>query len=496
MNERIEYTPDGKGFILNADDYSRHEVKNFADVYDKEKFLDLMKKGGKARDWVARHNTFGYYVKKRDADGNVLSDADAQLQALPRYMTDESWYDEDNYFWIQIDGFSKPLICQLRISNHNTSHSQYESSHSNDKSVDCQTCLNVIIGDTAYNRDKFDTHAKGKDAIVSVETFFDEDKRTPEQIKFFENFVEKVRKGAQPSITMAEIRKYIDPKARIVISQNGKETTASLANIRPSQYSARKNRVVNRLKTRAWTTKTNNNNFEIPKAIPFSVVTKNQTGEKYTDKDGEYDIFLYNDRRFAFSYDKFKAYYIKTNGNLSKDNEIEILDENRRRRHNILEDKNMKILVKRNNKLLKLGEGRIYSKSQLRLHETITVGDTTSNDEQINGAGDLERKVNQGFATDSKLDAQTVPMDSIGHPTQVLKGSGTVLQTDQKQLSQNKAQYANLAQQMPGAKLKVLKGNALSNGDNTLSTESRVIEMRKSSIPFTKKELSDFLSTL
>ena len=169
---------------------------------------------------------------------------------------------------------------------------------------------------------------------------------------------------------------------------------------------------------------------------------------------------------------------------------------NERRRHNILEDKNMKILVKRNNKLLKLGEGRIYSKSQLRLHETITVGDTTSNDEQINGAGDLERKVNQGFATDSKLDAQTVPMDSIGHPTQVLKGSGTVLQTDQKQLSQNKAQYANLAKEMPGAKLKVLKGNALSNGNNTLSTESRLIEMRKSSIPFTKKELSDFLSTL
>ncbi len=48
MNEHIDYTPDCKGFVLHADNGTDYTVPHFEDVYDKEKFLDLMKKGGKA----------------------------------------------------------------------------------------------------------------------------------------------------------------------------------------------------------------------------------------------------------------------------------------------------------------------------------------------------------------------------------------------------------------------------------------------------------------
>jgi hypothetical protein len=498
LYERIHYTPDGKGFTLYGDDGSDHEVKNFADVYNKDKFLELMKKGGKARDWVARHNLFGYYVKPTDYETKKkLTKAEAQLLALPRYMSDESWYDEDNYFWIQIDGFEKPLISQLRISNHNTVHKQYEKSHSNDKSVDCQTCLNVVIGDKAYNRDKFNTYAVGDDAIVSVETFFDEDNRTPEQIEFFEDFVEKVRSGSQPSITMDEIRTYIDPNARVVISQGGAETTASLANIRPSQYAARKIRVVTRYNPRDWNAEKENTNFEIPKAIPYSDVSNGDTGEEYVDRKDKkaYNVFVYNGKRFAFDYGELVAYYIKSNGNLSKDNPIEILDENKRKRYNILEDKYMKIYTKKNNGLRKLGEGRIYSKSQLRLNEFTNgkVSLTLNPNGQDVRASSVQTSAQNMLHQVPQATAVTIQSDDIDGVSAPTFSSSDPRNDTVQNIAAKNANGATIQQAAKnGGAIQITKDDQQSDG----LSESRINEMRKSSIPFTKGELNNFLRNL
>lgn len=501
MNEHIDYTPDGKGFYLYADDGTVYTVPRFEDVYDKEKFLDLMKKGGKAREWISKHDDFGFYVKKKDRNGRKLSDNDARLQARGRYMGDESWYDEDNYFWVITEEFQDPLICQLRISNHNTSHEQYETSHLNDTTVDCQTCLNIIIGDKAYNRNK-PTTAQGKYAIISIEAFFDEPKRTEEQIAFFEDFISKVRSGSQPHITMDEIRTYIDPNAKIVASQNGYFISPSEANIKPNQFDiTRKNRVVDRLKPRAWNKPKVDPNSDIPKEIRLSDAMEGATDEKYQDKDGEYEIFIYNNRRFGLDYPNHVAYFFKKNGNLSKANPIPILDENKRKKYNILrEDKSMRILVKTNKGLRPLGEGRIYSKSQLKLNEVYTDGkvsltlnpngqDVRASSVQTN-AQNMLHTVPQATAVTLQaddVDGVTAPTFSASDPR-----NDTVQQIDVKHATS--AAITNAAKN--GGTLQITKTDPQTSAMESKKNKKNIVEMRNNSIQFTKKELGEFLSSL
>ena len=150
----------------------------------------------------------------------------------------------------------------------------------------------------------------------------------------------------------------------------------------------------------------------------------------------------------------------------------------------------MKILVKKNNKLMSLGEGKIYSKSQLTLKEdNELIGDATPNDEKIAGTGALTTTVNKELTSHPQEDGVSVGLDSLNNSTQRLKGDGTNIKMTQQQLAQNKAQISNLATQMPGAQLTIMRGNGIKN-------ESRIIEMRKNSIPFTKKELHKFLMDL
>lgn len=518
MNEHIDYTPDGKGFYLYADDGTVYTVPRFEDVYDKEKFLDLMKKGGKAREWISKHDDFGLYVKKRDRNGRKLSDNDARLQARGRYMGDESWYDEDNYFWVVTEEFQDPLICQLRISNHNTSHEQYESSHLNDTTVDCQTCLNIIIGDKAYNRNK-PTTAQGKYAIISIEAFFDEPKRTKEQIAFFEDFISKVRSGSQPHITMDEIRTYIDPNAKIVASQNGYFISPSEANIKPNQFDiTRKNRVIDRLKPRAWNKPKVDPNSDIPKEIRLSDAMEGATNEKYQDKDGEYEIFIYNNRRFGLDYPNHVAYFFKKNGNLSKANPIPILDENKRKKYNILrEDKNMRILVKTNKGLRPLGEGKIYSKKELSLNEDVTGRVYTKKQLKLSEAwtnGKVALTLNPNGQDITPSSVQTSAQNMLNN---VPQATAVTLQADDvdgvtaptfspedprndtvQNISAKKATSSavqNAAKN--GGTINITKDDPQqgSMGESKKGSD-KLIEMRRNSIPFSKTELSKFLRSL
>lgn len=493
MNEHIDYTPDGKGFVLHADDGTDYTVPSFEDVYNKDKFLELMKKGGKAREWISRHNDLGLYVKNRDIEGNKLSKADAQLQARPRYMGDESWYDEDNYFWVEFEEIPQPLICQLRISNHNTSHRQYEISHLNDKTVDCQTCLNIIIGDSAYNRDQ-GTRAEGEYAIISIEAFFDEESKTQEEIEYFEKFIEMIRSGSQPHITMDKIRAYIDPNAKVIASQNGEFISLSDANIKPSQYdTTRKNRVVSRIKPRAWNKEKENDNDTIPKEFKLSDIIDGSTDEKYQDKEGEYDIFIYNGRRFALDYPKHVAFFFKTNGNLSKANPIPIIDENKHKKINLLrEDKNMKILVKKNNKLFNLGEGKIYLKKELKLNE---INGIDANIGSANGIQQAQMKARQLMNRNPSVTSASADAGKLDGQSDKNSGEGTEFRLPTDATGQQLAQAQNIVRNQSADDVQITFTKP-ENQNGSSTNESRIIEMRRNSIPFTKKELNKFLKEI
>jgi hypothetical protein len=155
----------------------------------------------------------------------------------------------------------------------------------------------------------------------------------------------------------------------------------------------------------------------------------------------------------------------------------------------------MKIFVKRDNKLKPLGEGKIYSKSQLRLNED----SFDANLGMVNGIQQAQMKakqmmsknptINSASADAGKLDGQSDVNGAEGIKLEVpVNATGSQLAQAQRMVKDQSADDAQITFTKPQTQSSM-------NNDNGLG-ESKIIEMRKNSIPFTKKELSNFLRTL
>jgi hypothetical protein len=147
----------------------------------------------------------------------------------------------------------------------------------------------------------------------------------------------------------------------------------------------------------------------------------------------------------------------------------------------------MKILVKRNNNLINLGEGRIYSKSQLRLNEL------DANIGMANGIQQAQMKAKQLMNQNAGVDSASVEAGKADGQNDANSGEGLKLEVPVnatgKQLAQ--AQRMTKDQSADDAQITFTKPQTSSSSMNT--NESRIVEMRKNSIPFTKKELHKFL---
>lgn len=188
-------------------------------------------------------------------------------------------------------------------------------------------------------------------------------------------------------------------------------------------------------------------------------------------------------------------------GNLSKANPIPILDENERKKYNILrEDKNMRILVKTNKGLRPLGEGRIYSKGQLRLSEAYTNGKVSltlnPNGQDVRAssvqtsAQNMLNNVPQATAVTLQaddVDGVTAPTFSASDPR-----NDTVQQMDVKHA--NSAAVTDAAEN--GGTIQITKNDPQQTAMESKKNKKDIVEMRENSIPFTKKELNKFLSSL
>jgi hypothetical protein len=156
----------------------------------------------------------------------------------------------------------------------------------------------------------------------------------------------------------------------------------------------------------------------------------------------------------------------------------------------------MKILVKKDNGLVNIGEGKIYSKSQLKLNEiegdngtTVTSTDTTTPNQ---GLADGVKQLN-------KAPQANAFEKTVGGMDGNVKDDGTTL-TMSKQVAQS-------AKGKQDANNFIKMSQNTTNGDqnkirivNTPSVQlshkapRKVLdELRKNSIPFTKKELHKFL---
>jgi len=155
----------------------------------------------------------------------------------------------------------------------------------------------------------------------------------------------------------------------------------------------------------------------------------------------------------------------------------------------------MKIFVKKDNSLKPLGEGRIYSKRQLKLNEFTNgkVSLTLNPNGQDVRASSIQTSAQNMLNQVPQATAVTVQSDDIdGVSTPTFSASDPRNDTVQNIAAKN-ANGATIQQAAKnGGTINITKDDSQQNGLG----ESRIIEMRKNSIPFTKKELNNFLSSL
>lgn len=160
----------------------------------------------------------------------------------------------------------------------------------------------------------------------------------------------------------------------------------------------------------------------------------------------------------------------------------------------------MKIMVKTDKGLRSLGEGRIYSKSQLRLSESYTNGKvslTLNPNGQDVRASSVQTSAQNMLNTVPQATAVTLQADDVDGVTAPTFSpsdprNDTVQQMDVKHATS--AAVSNAAKN--GGTLQITKDDPQQSSMESKTTKKDIVEMRNNSIQFTKKELSEFLSSL
>lgn len=154
----------------------------------------------------------------------------------------------------------------------------------------------------------------------------------------------------------------------------------------------------------------------------------------------------------------------------------------------------MRVLVKNNNRLVELGEGRVFSKSQLTLNE-----DVTASLGMANGIQAAQMKAKQIMAKNPNIDSASSDAGKLDGQNDQSTGEGMKLQVpinaSGSQLSNAQSMVRN--QSNDDVEIEFTKDTP---SDNDMANESkeydRLKDLRENSIPFTKKSLSEFLRTI
>ena len=147
----------------------------------------------------------------------------------------------------------------------------------------------------------------------------------------------------------------------------------------------------------------------------------------------------------------------------------------------------MKILVKRNNNLINLGEGRIYSKSQLRLNEL------DANIGTANGIQQAQMKAKQLMNQNAGVDSASVEAGKADGQNDTNSGEGLKLEVPVNATGNQLAQAQRMTRDQSADDAQITFTKPQTSSSSMDTNESRIIEMRRNSIPFTKKELHKFL---
>ena len=240
----------------------------------------------------------------------------------------------------------------------------------------------------------------------------------------------------------------------------------------------------------------------------FVTVYLRSKGYNFLDRNGGIASRIWFDSVGDWYFDKVnvikdgKSYYYVPSKNIFVDykgNPIQM--ESSQRSHplnklheSIIDKKNnnmAKILVKRDNKLVSIGEGKLYTKSQLRLNEDMV----DANIGTANGIQQAQMKAKQLMSQNPSVKSASADAGKIDGQKDSNSGEGIKLEVPVNASGQQLAQAQRMTKDHSAddAQITFTKDD---NASSTTTNESRLMELRSKSVPFSKAELNDFLRTV
>lgn len=153
----------------------------------------------------------------------------------------------------------------------------------------------------------------------------------------------------------------------------------------------------------------------------------------------------------------------------------------------------METFVKKNNKLVRIGEGRLFRKGEIMLKEDGAGVD--ANIGTANGIQQAQMKAKQLMNRNPGVNSASADAGKIDGQNDKTSGEGVKLEVPVNATGSQLAQAQRMTkdQSADDTQITFTKDNP-SDGDST--NESRIVEMRRNSIPFSKKELTNFLKSI
>lgn len=155
----------------------------------------------------------------------------------------------------------------------------------------------------------------------------------------------------------------------------------------------------------------------------------------------------------------------------------------------------MEVLIKTNNGLQRLGEGKIFSKKQLKLREDIDAAIGSAN-----GLQQAQQKAKKLINQNPSVDSASADLGKLDGQKDTSSGEGTKIQLpiNASATQLNNVQQMSKNQANDDVEVEFTKNDT--NNSSSSTNESRknrkLVEMRYNSVPFTKKELSSFLKSI
>ena len=153
----------------------------------------------------------------------------------------------------------------------------------------------------------------------------------------------------------------------------------------------------------------------------------------------------------------------------------------------------METFVKKNNKLVRIGEGRLFKKGEIMLKEDGAGID--ANIGTANGIQQAQMKAKQLMNRNPGVNSASADAGKIDGQNDKTSGEGVKLEVPINATGNQLAQAQRMTkdQSADDTQITFTKDNP-ADGDST--NESRIVEMRRNSIPLSKKELTNFLKSI